>query len=125
MFYNVMKNGCKELPKGGPNGCDVRDVAWAHVRAIQVEEAVNHRFIISIGPTAYQQWTEWLKANVPDWPFDAGKPGDVQKSIDPKNAVVFDGSLTENVLGFKYRHWDETTKDMYYSLVEREKAGWP
>jgi len=123
-FYDVYKNGCQDLPRPGGNACDVRDVAEAHIKALQVPEAGGNRFIISIGPFCYQDFTDILKAKVPDWPHETGAPGAAAAATDPSKMMVLDGSQASRILGLKYRSKEEFTMDMYHSIVQREKAGW-
>ena len=51
LFLNVLKGGVSDEGIAKSAGCwvDVRDLAEAHVRAIQVEEAGRSRYILSAG----------------------------------------------------------------------------
>ena len=39
---------------------DVRDLAEAHVRALEIPEAGNERVIVSAGPYVWQDWRKFL-----------------------------------------------------------------
>jgi nucleoside-diphosphate-sugar epimerase len=43
-------------------GCDVRDVALAHIRAMQLEEAASQRFIVTseIESWSFKQYATWI-----------------------------------------------------------------
>lgn len=123
-FYDIAKGGKKEsdLPGPGGNWVDVREVALAHVKALTLPEAGGERFLVSAGPFATQDLTEWLRANAPHLKgVPEGKPGAAAEANKPENALISSGAKAERVLGIKYRSIQETAKDMYESL---KKKGW-
>ncbi|KAF8332666.1 D-lactaldehyde dehydrogenase [Cantharellus anzutake] len=102
------------LAVSGPNFVDVRDVALAHVRALEVSEAGGQRFIASKGPFTYQQFYDILRdARVPNVP--EGYPG-----CDKNTKTNYqDGSKAERVLGLKYTHTKDTVIDTLMSIRTR------
>ncbi|EED86030.1 predicted protein [Postia placenta Mad-698-R] len=102
---------------GGPDYIDVRDLALAHVLAIQKEGAGGERLIISSGPWKWQDFTiagRKIGAVIP-----AGNT-----SYDPAKAthlIMYDASKAPKVLGIKYRSIDETTRDI---LEDYKARGW-
>ncbi|QRW06157.1 3-beta hydroxysteroid dehydrogenase/isomerase family protein [Ceratobasidium sp. AG-Ba] len=91
---------------------DVRDVALAHVRALEVPEAGGQRFITALEP---HTWQDALDVLPPSYP--RGEPG-AGKSV---THIVFDSSKAERVLGIKFRSFEETVKDTERDLRRR---GW-
>lgn len=113
---------------------DVRDLAEAHVRSLEKEEAGGERIIVSGGtcirasmilvmfielicllsnfaPGLFN-WKIWLDA----------KNGKRVIPIDNAKAnIVYDLSKSDKVLGIKYRGVEETEKDILKSFKER---GW-
>jgi NADPH-dependent methylglyoxal reductase len=96
---------------------DSREVAEAHVRALEVPEAAGQRFWVGQG----FQWQEALdvlrevEPQIKDR-LPVGKPGfreDVYK---------VDGSKAERVLGIKYRTLGETIKDTFDQLLYAEQV---
>ena len=58
IFYNTVFGKVplpKEFHQTG-SWADVRDIARAHVQALQVQEASGKRFILSAGEFAWQDW---------------------------------------------------------------------
>lgn len=121
------------LPGVSGNLADVRDVALAHALALESDKAGGERFIVSNGPFAWQQISQYMlfglqklvltaqltadelyEAGITDIP--RGVPGSwKEKPFE----VIMDGSKAENVLGLKYRTIRETALDGLNSLRER------
>jgi nucleoside-diphosphate-sugar epimerase len=60
LFYSFVvasgEKGTQELRTNGNCWVDVRDIAHAHVLALQKEEAANERLIVSAGSVVWQDW---------------------------------------------------------------------
>ncbi|KAG8772964.1 methylglyoxal reductase (NADPH-dependent) gre2 [Ceratobasidium sp. 428] len=91
---------------------DVRDVALAHVRALELPEASGQRFIACLGPYT---WQDALDALPPTYP--RGIPG-AGKSI---KHTVFDSTKARRVLGVNFRKFEDTIRDTEKELKQR---GW-
>jgi len=116
-FYQVLKGAKTDEQLATSSGCwvDVRDLAEAHVRAIQVEEAGGSRYVLSAGPFTMQDLLDSL--NTPEFSDTRkGKPG-AGKSV--QHDVLYDSSLAERVLGIKFTSLEDSTRDMVSSLRER------
>jgi len=119
IFYQVLKGDKTEEQLAGPGGCwiDVRDLAQAHVRAIQVEEAAGSRYILSAGAFTFQDLLDGL--NTPEFSdVRKGNPGAGKNAQHPVN---YDSSHAQKVLGLKFTSLEDCAKDMASSLRER---GW-
>jgi len=96
--------------KGYPTFVDVRDVATAHVLAVEKDGANGHRFILSLTekihpaeyPTLIAKAAPELSSRLPTPPSD----------IVPPETYTLDSSLSESILGLKYRSVEETLGDM-------------
>ncbi|KAI1502049.1 NAD(P)-binding protein [Biscogniauxia marginata] len=91
---------------------DVRVVAEAHIRALEVPEAGGQRFLIG------QDYRHQLAVDIAREAFPElrdrlpeGRPGHVEP------AYSIDGSKASRVLGIKYRTLDETIKDTFEQLL--------
>ncbi|KAF5363173.1 hypothetical protein D9758_008392 [Tetrapyrgos nigripes] len=142
-WYATVVEGTKDANAPGPGlagteWVDVRDVAKAHVRALQRKEAADQRIIVSAGPWKWQEWLDTansLKPSpIPSHPnLPKGKPG----SSDKKYMTTYDASKSGRVLGIvsgpegaglgldgekvRYRTMEETTRD---TLADVEAKGW-
>ncbi|KAK7056929.1 hypothetical protein VNI00_002647 [Paramarasmius palmivorus] len=114
---------------------DVRDLAEAHARAFEREEAGGERIIIAYGPSSWQQWLDAANAlNETSRPLAKGTPG---LGADLPAKVAYITTKAEKILGishnapldrpsngeglFKYHSLEETTKD---TLKDFEQRGW-
>jgi len=94
MIFSTLSG--KDIPNEGDhqNFVDVRDVARAHVRALQNEEAGGHRHITSAGPFGHGQIAGILKRNFPEAKIQQPKSeelpntGFTAKSLNAKNLNI-------------------------------------
>ncbi|KAK3986804.1 putative NADPH-dependent methylglyoxal reductase [Cladorrhinum sp. PSN332] len=99
---------------------DVRDVALAHVRAMERKDAANKRFYVVGGMFSNGQVAKIvrdgfgeLKGVLPE-----GELGD----DFPENHWRFDNSRSREVLGVKYRGLEESVRDTVGSILEYERG---
>lgn len=76
---------------------DIRDVALAHVRAVQLPEAAGKRLILSSGSFSLDDVVKFIAQEYPD---QAGRVAKWREGVSPKPYRV-DGSEAEAVLGFR------------------------
>ncbi|PSS37211.1 hypothetical protein PHLCEN_2v944 [Hermanssonia centrifuga] len=121
-FNNVVKRKRDDefLASIGTAWVDVRDLALAHVLALQKEAAGGNRFIISAGPYKWQDLVSAAHAIDPSLP-----PGNT--SYEPSTAAHharFDASKADQCFGFTratYRSMEATTADI---LKQFKQNGW-
>ncbi|WOO83174.1 Putative uncharacterized oxidoreductase [Vanrija pseudolonga] len=104
---------------------DVRDVAYATVKALSTPEAGGERYILSahtlfnndlaIGATSDEANAAGLTRGNTDPAFRA--------ELDSK-AIIYDGSKAEKAFGFKYRGKDETIAETV-KTIHKNRAGAP
>jgi nucleoside-diphosphate-sugar epimerase len=107
----------KEIPDTGTFiWVDVRDLALAHVKAIEVPEAANKRFFITEGSFSNREISEIIRKNFPE--LESQLPAEDTKGGDFPEAGIygFDNSRTINVLGIKFRGLEESIVDTVKSL---------
>lgn len=122
--------------QGRRSWVDVRDVAAAHVRALEVPEAGGQRFIISAGAAAWQDWrmsfpclqiykamTPYIvdvanELKIPGVDLQIGTPGSGKNVM---GQVVFSSKKSRDVLGIQYIDMRTTAKDTITSYKEH---GW-
>ncbi|KZT23515.1 D-lactaldehyde dehydrogenase [Neolentinus lepideus HHB14362 ss-1] len=125
-FYNTILKGVKDtsqLASLGDCWIDVRDLALAHVLAIEKEQAGGNRFIVSQGPYKWQDFVDaahkagvYPESAIPKGGLSSGYAASVTHLID------YDTSKAARVLGMdKYISKEECTKDC---LEDFKKRGW-
>ena len=113
----VCENACKSI-------VDVRDVAEAHVAALETGNGWGKRFRMvgasphfsEIAQFVREAVPEAMKANVPSAVSDTLPPTVIAQS--PPNPVLYDASPSEQLLGIKYRGTKEMVDTYVASLLE-------
>jgi nucleoside-diphosphate-sugar epimerase len=99
---------------------DVRDVAEAHVRATEVEEAGGSRFVICVGQVSSQNICDILRSGIPE--LDEKTPEGVKGGNPlPGNAYFVDSTKAKEVLELKFKTMEETFVELGKQLLEIEK----
>jgi nucleoside-diphosphate-sugar epimerase len=105
-----------ELPPTGTFlWIDVRDLALAHVRAIEVPEAGGNRFFVTAGHFTNKKVVEAIRESHPELSSKLPK-----NPIDdlPADIYSYDNSKTSKVLGISFRTLEESVKDTVDSLLK-------
>lgn len=95
---------------------DVRDVALAHVRAIEVEKAGGQRFFVTAGYFSNKDLVDIIRENRPQ--LESKLPPSDSPSDLPAGIYKIDNSRSQEVLGIKYRPLKETITDTVDSLLK-------
>jgi len=115
---NMIQGKTKESglpPTGVFIWVDVRDIALAHVKALEVPEAGNKRFFVTAGYYSNADIANIIKKNFPDL---ADKlPAEI-KSDKPEDVYGYDNTRSKEVLGLKYRSLEDSITDTVKSLLE-------
>ncbi|EJT99759.1 D-lactaldehyde dehydrogenase [Dacryopinax primogenitus] len=93
---------------------DVRDVAMAHVLALQKDKAGGERILIAAGPFAWQDVYDSLQTVESSFQMPRGSPG-VKRGL--VNAA--DTTKAARILGLKYRGLGEAARDTIISCRVR------
>ncbi|KAK4902696.1 Glycine-rich RNA-binding protein 2, mitochondrial [Elasticomyces elasticus] len=115
---DIMQGKAKdEIPETGTFiWVDVRDLALCHVLSIEKEEAANKRFFITAGYFSNKEIAQVVGKEYPQYkdqlPTEKTPGGDY-----PKGGVYkIDNSRVKDVLGIKFRTFEESIKDTVKSL---------
>jgi len=100
---------------------DVRDLALAHVRAIERPAAAGKRFFATAGYFSNRELAEIIRKNFPE--YEAELPGKEVKGGDypAEGLYKYDNTRTVKVLGIEFRSLEESITDLVRSLKEIEK----
>ena len=110
----------EKIPRLKTGFVDVRDVAFAHLKCIQVPEAVNKRFILCLKKAWASEVAGILApvfntkgCKVPT--IDADGQDDIPSNND------YDNTRSKEVLGIEYTAFEKTLTDMAESLLTSGK----
>ncbi|KEY72936.1 hypothetical protein S7711_07900 [Stachybotrys chartarum IBT 7711] len=95
---------------------DVRDVALAHVRALQVPEAGGQRFLITGGYYSNSKIADVIRAEYPQLAEKLPPPKAVVNDT-PADVYGFDNGRSRRVLGLRYRSFEECIRDAVASML--------
>ncbi|WRT68381.1 uncharacterized protein IL334_005357 [Kwoniella shivajii] len=107
-----------DLP--GPMGSwvDVKDVANAHIRALEVPEAAGNRFLTSAGNLTGQGIVDVVHSKFPEIKnVPVGKPGTHDEVA--KNLSKFNSEKSTKVLGIKYKSFEDSATETIQGLRAR------
>jgi len=115
---NLMTGKCKQgVPETGTFiWVDVRDLALAHVKGIELAEAGNKRFFVTAGYFSNKEICEVIRKNFPG--LEKELPGkEVKGGEYPEEGLYkYDNSRTKEVLGIRFRGLEESIVDLVKSL---------
>ncbi|EPE07453.1 ketoreductase [Ophiostoma piceae UAMH 11346] len=94
---------------------DVRDLALAHVRALEVPAAGGQRFFVTTGLYSCKNIVEIVRASHPE--LASRLPKDLQDDL-PADVYGYDNSRAQQVLGIQFRPLEESIADTVTSLLK-------
>ncbi|KAJ5604756.1 hypothetical protein N7510_009910 [Penicillium lagena] len=112
LIQGKMKEGL--APTGTYLWVDVRDVALAHVRAIEVPEAGGQRFFVVAGYYSNKVLADNIRETHPE--LESKLPPKDSPDDTPSGIYDIDNSRSKEVLGLKYRSLKETVSETVTSL---------
>ena len=109
-----------EIPESGTFlWVDVRDVALAHVRAIELPEAAGKRFFVTAGYFCNREIANIVRDNFPDLRKTTAPPeapgGDYPEG-GTRSLFGYDNSRTTEVLGIQFKGLKESVVDTVRSM---------
>jgi len=122
-IYQLINGKNKELPPEGlPLFVDVRDVARAHVLAIQNDFVVGQRVLLSGGPYSLYESVKLIAEKRPELKprlpsLDNAKP-------ETRPIARIDTSIAENDLGLSFTSYEKCLFDTIDALLEKERREW-
>ena len=101
---------------------DVRDVAAAHIAALEKAEAGNERIIVSAPSVPLQEFTEAAKKVAVSLGIEGVQTGIANYDrSNVKDYVTFSEEKRDRILGIKITSLDDSVRD---SLVDFKARGW-
>lgn len=116
---DMIQGKAKEsLPPTGPVfiWVDVRDVALAHVRAIEVPQAGGQRFFVVAGHFSNKRIADIIRETHPELASQL-PPADAVDDL-PADVYDFDNKKSRGVLGLSYRDLKTSVDDAVKSMME-------
>lgn len=111
----IQGNAKDQLPPTGTFiWVDVRDVALAHVRAMEVPGAGGQRFFVTAGHYSNKDIADIIREAYPE--LASKLPADATSDMPPDIFQV-DNSKTTELLGLKYRPLKQSVADTVKSLL--------
>jgi nucleoside-diphosphate-sugar epimerase len=95
---------------------DVRDLAEAHIKAIQVAEAAGHRFFTTAGYFSNKRIVDAVRNYFPQ--LEGKLPAADTPDDLPQDVFGIDNSKSIKVLGLEYRSLEESIKDTVDSILK-------
>lgn len=91
--------------------CDVRDIARAHILAVEVPSAKGRYLVSQDSVVPVKSMTDTLSKHFPQYKFAQGKDAEVKK--------VINNSKVQKELGLQIHPWQESIIDMATTLIQR------
>ncbi|KAG8713455.1 methylglyoxal reductase (NADPH-dependent) gre2 [Ceratobasidium sp. 394] len=122
-FYNIFAGKTKELTSPGVwLWVDVRDIANAHVAAIEKPGAGNQRFLISGGTFSIGQVADYIWKHYPERAQAKGVPKSTPQNGFPAEGNYYpDNRKSKEILGLGYNSFENMLKDQLEQFVALEK----
>lgn len=95
---------------------DVRDVAFAHRKALELPEVSGHRFFTVAGHFSNKQVAEAIRATHPELAYQL-PPSDMPDDL-PQPIFGFDNSKSRRILGMTFRDLNTCVGDAVTSMME-------
>ncbi|KAG9122625.1 methylglyoxal reductase (NADPH-dependent) gre2 [Ceratobasidium sp. 392] len=122
IIYNVFAGKTKLTFPGAWIWTDVRDVAIAHVAAMEKTEAGNQRFFITEGNYNIGQIADFVWRHYPERAQAKGVPKSTpEDGYPPDGNYHADNSKSKDILGIKYTPFETTLRDQMEQFIVLEK----
>ncbi|KAJ5884645.1 hypothetical protein N7495_009155 [Penicillium taxi] len=111
------KHTADELPPTGTLlWVDVRDLALAHVKAIEIPEAGGNRFFVTAGYCSTKRIVDAIRQRLPELAASRLPKNPIEDF--PKTVYGYDNSKTRNILGINFRSLEDSIGDTAVSLLQ-------
>jgi nucleoside-diphosphate-sugar epimerase len=109
---------CKdEIPPTGTfMWVDVRDLALGHVKAMELPQAANQRFLFTAGHFSNREITDVIREWFPELNDKLPAKGTKGGDFPPEGIYKYDNSRSKNVLGIKFTSLEDSIVDLVKSL---------
>jgi nucleoside-diphosphate-sugar epimerase len=121
-IYQLISGKSKSLPPDGlPLFADVRDVAQAHILALQHDSVVGKRVLLSGGPFTLYDTVQLIAEKRPE--LKSRLPSLEDAKPDPRPISNVDTSIAED-LGLSFTSYETCLFDTIDALLQKENKGW-
>ncbi|QDS76011.1 hypothetical protein FKW77_004832 [Venturia effusa] len=107
--------GGRLSPNSSPLFVDVRDLAIAHVQALEVPEAGGKRFFVTAGHYSLADAVEAIRAAHPEI---ASKLPNTSTADNPPEVLGYDNTRAKEILGLEFTPLEKSVNDTVNSLLE-------
>jgi len=116
-MVDIIKGRMKDqiAPTGVLLWVDVRDVALAHVKAIEVPDAGGQRFFVTAGYFSNKEIVDIVRESHPE--LESKLPPKDSPNDFPEDIYGIDNSKSLQILGLKYHTLKQTVSDTVDSLL--------
>jgi nucleoside-diphosphate-sugar epimerase len=117
-ILNFIQGKCKdEIPDTGTYiWVDVRDLALAHVKAMELPEAADKRFFVTAGYFTNKQICDIIRKHFPEYKDQLPTPETKGGDFPEGGVYKYNNSRAMEVLGLKWRTLEESIVDTVKSL---------
>lgn len=96
---------------------DVRDLAIAHVLALEKPAAAGKRFFVTAGPFSYKEVAEIIVADFPEYHDQLPTREVLEKGAPPpEQRLGYDNTRSKEILGLEYGSLKKAVIDTVQSL---------
>ena len=115
---NILTGNAKEeIPATGTFiWVDVRDLALAHIRAVELEEAQNKRFFVTAGYMSNEEIADIIRDNYPDLRDKLPVKGVKGGGYPAEGVYKYNNSRTKDILGIEFKSLNQSIVDTVKSL---------
>ncbi|KAH6644881.1 dihydroflavonol-4-reductase [Boeremia exigua] len=114
VFRDMIVGKMKEsIPENAFQWVDVRDVAFAHVRAMEVPEAGGQRFLTAAGAYSNAKIAEIIRENFPELRDEIAE----QPASEPSSGFTIDCTPAKELLGITFKTLEESTVEAVKTLL--------
>jgi len=119
LFYDYITGKQDKMAPGFDVYVDVRDLARAHLLALQNPQASNQRYFVTNGTYDWQEVVDFARKEFPNQTKSAvGQPG-----VRPPHTFLSNNKKSLSHLGLTYTPKDATWRDTIAQLLEFERKG--
>jgi len=124
LMYNIFDGKVEPDETGVWLWVDVRDIALAHIRAIETDEAANQRYLVTAGTYSPQQFVDFIWRTYPEHARARGVSRGTPGKLFPEGGVyTADNGKSRRQLGLEYHGLDDMMKQTFDRFLQLEAEG--
>jgi len=124
VMYDIFSGKAEPNAPGVWLWVDVRDIALAHILAIEKEEAANQRYLVTAGLFSPQQFVDFIWKTYPEHAQARGVSRGTPGRFLPEDGVyTADNGKSRKQLGLEYHDLDDMMKETFDRFLQLEAEG--